>query len=43
MKRCVPDGLVSDDNLGPVLYLARNSLELPGNDRDGLVGLALLS
>jgi len=37
-----PDGLVSNDNLAPVLDLVRNSLELLGNNADGLARLTLL-
>lgn len=40
----LPDGLVGDDNLGP-LVLAQDlggSVELAGDDLDGLVGLTLL-
>lgn len=39
-----PDGLVSDDNLSPLLLaeLLGGSVELASDDVDGLVGLALL-
>lgn len=38
----IPDGLVGNDNLAPVLDLLGNSLELLGDDLDGGAGLALL-
>jgi hypothetical protein len=38
----LPDRLVGDDNLGPVLDLVRNSLELGGNHLNGFACLALL-
>lgn len=38
----VPDGLVGDHDLGPVLDLVRNGLELGSHDIDSLVRLALL-
>lgn len=40
----IPDGLVGDDNLSPLLLaqLLSGSVELAGNDLDGLVGLTLL-
>jgi hypothetical protein len=37
-----PDGLVGNDNLAPVLDLVRDSLELLGDDLDGLASLTLL-
>lgn len=39
-----PDGLVGDDNLGPLLLgeLLGGGVELAGDDGDGAVGLALL-
>lgn len=37
-----PDGLVGDDNLGPVGDLGLEGLELLADDLDGLAGLALL-
>ena len=37
-----PDGLVGDDDLGPVLDLVSDGVELADDDVDGLVGLALL-
>lgn len=39
-----PDGLVGNNNLSPLLLgeLLGGSVELAGNDVDGLVGLALL-
>lgn len=37
-----PDGLVCNNNLAPVLDLVGDSLELGGDDLDGLVGLTLL-
>lgn len=41
----VPDGLVGDDNLGPLLLgeLLGDGVELAGDDVDGLASLALLS
>jgi hypothetical protein len=41
-RKNAPDGLVSNDNLAPVLDLVRNSLELLGNNADGLARLTLL-
>ena len=41
-KLDAPDGLVGNDNLAPVLDLVRNSLQLLGNNVDGLARLALL-
>lgn len=38
----VPDGLIGNDNLRPVLDLVGNGLELRGHDLDGLAGFALL-
>lgn len=40
----VPDGLVGDDNLSPLLLgeLLGSSVELAGHDLKGLVGLTLL-
>jgi hypothetical protein len=38
----IPDGLVGNDNLAPVLDLVGNSLELLGDDLDGGAGLTLL-
>lgn len=38
----LPDGLVGNDDLAPVLDLVRNSLELLGDDVDGGAGLPLL-
>lgn len=40
--RKLPDRLVGDDDLGPVVDLVRNSLELVGDHLDGLVCLTLL-
>lgn len=42
--RYVPDGLVGNDDLGPLLLgeLLGGSVELAGNDFDGLVGFTLL-
>jgi hypothetical protein len=37
-----PDGLVGNHNLAPVLDLVRDSLELLGDDLDGLASLTLL-
>lgn len=37
-----PDGLVGDDDLGPVLDLGGDGLELVDDDLDGLAGLPLL-
>lgn len=41
---CLPDGLVGNDNLSPLLLgeLGGDGVELVGNDIEGLVGLALL-
>lgn len=43
-KDHVPDGLVGDDDLSPLLLgeLLGGGVELPGDDVDGLVGLTLL-
>jgi hypothetical protein len=43
-RNLLPDGLVGNDNLGPLLLaqLLGGSVELVGNDLDGLVGLTLL-
>jgi len=38
----IPNGLVGNDNLAPVLDLVCNSLELLGNNVDCLTGLTLL-
>ena len=38
----IPDGLVGDDDLGPVLHFVGDGLELRGHDFDGLASLALL-
>lgn len=40
----IPDGLVGDDDLSPLLLvqLLGGSVELAGNDLNGLVGLTLL-
>jgi hypothetical protein len=44
MRWIIPDGLVGDDDLVPLLLaqLLGDSVELAGNDLDGLVGLTLL-
>lgn len=41
---CIPDGLVGDDNLVPLLRaeLLGGSVELASDDLNGLVGLTLL-
>lgn len=41
-KLDAPDGLVGNDNLAPVLDLVRDSLQLLGDNVDGLARLALL-
>ena len=38
----VPDGFIGNDNLGPVLDLVGDGLELSGDDLNGLASLALL-
>lgn len=38
----LPDGLVGDDDLGPVFDLCGDGFELGGHDVNGLVGFALL-
>lgn len=38
-----PDGLICDDNPGPIFRLSRDSFELRRHHLDGLVAFSLLS